>query len=561
MGGSMCRFTSQRGRKRKRLEAAVETLVSYKAKENDESYPTDRPYSPEELPTCRLEAKISIPLLKCTRCSGTYSDFRIPRNLSCGHSLCTACIEKDLPDKMICLECNEKQNTGDIYNFPVNYQLLRLSRSTNIEEMHIPGKMTLMSIAEEPFSDSLLKVCNCNVHNSPLALFCCTCNVWICQDCLVLDHVIPPRGVCKVIGIAEALERIRTKYGQTASHILKEIEDVKRKFEFEIQIHDICLKHCSKERSHVRLIEEIESLLAGKREENELEVIQAKARWQKLTDSAHEATLDVGQLTQCCNDLLVFQEDLKAVVVMERRRLSAAMHPMLKHWRLDLKKLAEGRQPVYALLEENEVCRWADVAVRDNRLLLYSLNEGKPPAGGVTVPYEYAKKLILSSEPTIYLEMKVAEENVSGRVYVRLTWDCPSVRQMLLMCSGEKGISLKNTGFFKYDRESGLLSGGDYENNDGTGGTPIISGLADEDEPCTTYHDRLKIGALLGEKTSTKFHFNFKVAEDELPYTIGYVSAGLKVLKAVIKLDLVSETVIKDCGVCIPMNPPQDDCD
>ncbi|XP_064079026.1 uncharacterized protein LOC135196262 [Macrobrachium nipponense] len=552
MGSLMCRMNSSRSskRKRKRRDSAVAIIVAYNAKDNVESYPGAKHNPPE--PTRR---EIAVPLLKCTSCLGTYGDVKLPRNLCCGHSLCTGCIEKHLPDKLICLECSVEQKADKITSFPVNYQLLRVSRSTKTEEIHIPNDMSSSLAAKIPPSNPLLEDWKCTIHGSPLAMFCCTCNVWICEDCLVLDHVIPPRGVCKITGIAEAMERIKVKYGETGSDILKEIEAVKVQFDVDITLHDFCLKHCVKARSHIRLIKEAEPLLEGKRAENELEVNQVKERLKKLTDSANVTTPDV--LTHCCQDLLSFREDLKAFIETEQKRLLAPMQPILSHWRLDLKKLAEGIKPVYAIFGENQDCKWAEIAVRDNRLLLYSLNEGTPPSDGITVPYEYVKKLIPSSEPTIFLEIEVAEENLTGRVCVGLTWNCPLVRQMLLLCSGEKGISLKNTRFFKYDKENGRLSGGDYENNDGTGGTPIISGLANEtEEPCTTYFDQMKIGALLGEMTSTKFHFNFKVAAEELPYTIGYVKVGLKLLKAVTKLDLVSKTVIKDCGVCIPMNPP-----
>ncbi|XP_064098290.1 uncharacterized protein LOC135209560 [Macrobrachium nipponense] len=494
-----------------------------------------------------------VPLLRCQGCSGNFSDECQPRNLSCGHTLCTPCTETLLAGEMPCPECCQKHRKNKDGEPPVNYQLLRVSRSVGIKEINIGGVNSTMLSAD--FSQCHKQNAGqCVVHDCPKVLFCLSCNSWVCENCLVLDHPTPPRGTCRVIQLTDAINKIRTKYEEVASQVLKGIETMKDDFELEFGMHDLCLKHCTQERSHLRLLEELDPLLLGKREENDEEVRKAKGRLKELADS-FRATNAPEEMTGSCKGLLDFQEELKAIITQEKERLTSPHPIMVEHLRMDIKRLTEGREPLYATLQENGRHKWAKVVLKDQALLVYALNEGKPPSDGVSLPYKFVEALLENRKKTVFLELEADGEPLQGRVFIQLNDEGPMHQQMILMCSGKKGVSFRNTRLFK--DEEGYLSGGVYHNANGSKGGTIVPDLGDCWAP-TVYKGMKTSGAVVGSKTSTKFHFILGTSKDHIYDVLGFVRQGLHVLKAAAKLEPVTKCYVKDCGIFIPVGTVTD---
>lgn len=89
--------------------------------------------------------------LCCIICEEDYSDDIIPRNLGCGHSLCTVCTDKIIlsdTDKT-CPECRQPISAKSASNLNVNYPLLRLARSFAASKSMIEDPL------EENLSDSI----------------------------------------------------------------------------------------------------------------------------------------------------------------------------------------------------------------------------------------------------------------------------------------------------------------------------------------------------------------------------------------------------------------------
>ena len=69
-----------------------------------------------------------------------------------------------------------------------------------------------------------------------------------------------------------------------------------------------------------------------------------------------------------------------------------------------------------------------------------------------------------------------------GRVHITLSPDTPEGRQFVLLCTGQCGPSFKNTNFYKVQNRGGSCEkvyGGDYECNNGRGGTALVENLGE----------------------------------------------------------------------------------
>ncbi|XP_066960571.1 uncharacterized protein [Macrobrachium rosenbergii] len=497
-------------------------------------------------------------LVKCPICMEQYSEERVPRILTCGHSLCTNCTGDTLNGVKTCPECHEKLFADDVIEIPVNFPLLRLIRALAEEKGEEELTETLVPAfpVDEPSTDQFSGVSNCDAHGSPMSFLCCTCSMWVCQDCLVVDHPVFPRGMCHILGISEAMAKIRSDHEICSNKILQVITNMKCNFDFETTIHEHCLQNCpAMQGGHRRLIKRIGSHLEKVERNNLIAVQKAKEFVENLTEEAN-TTMSAKEITSLGQELVNFEVKLKRHALKEKRRKMLVLQNVMEHLKLDLKILGKGKEPAHAILEEDEGCKWSRITIRDNRLLLYSLNEGKPPIQGINIPFEYARKMIPNERTTVFYEIG-NEEEVLGRVYVRLQNSSALARQVVLMCSGEKGVSYKGTCLYRYDKAHGILEGGDYENNDGSGGKAILEGTAD----CDSYSENwTSPGILTAIRCSTKFQFHVKRLKRNVHLVIGKVMEGLDVLQAAPDLQL-GEVFVRDCGLFIPMSVDDDQQD
>ena len=171
------------------------------------------------------------------------------------------------------------------------------------------------------------------------------------------------------------------------------------------------------------------------------------------------------------------------------------------------------------------------------------------------VQFEYVKRLIPKDHATVFFEVGTAEEEF-GRMYVKLVFDSALVQQMKLMCSGESGVSYKGTCFYNIDEKEGLLKGGDYEKNDGTGGKPIFTAAELDDGFAECAYEKLT-GVLVTDTHSTRFHFHLHNKKEYVRGIIGKVKVGIKLLKTLAKIQPITSSMIRDCGVFLPMLLPE----
>lgn len=212
----------------------------------------------------------------------------------------------------------------------------------------------------------------------------------------------------------------------------------------------------------------------------------------------------------------------------------------------------DGKKPVYAVFEEERRTRWALVTLRDDRLLLYSLKDGRPPKEGINIPFEFVRELVPKEDATVFFEVGTTDA-AQGLVQVKLNRDTTRTRRIILLCSGEEGTCYRNTCFHEYDHKDGILRGGHLQNHNSPGSHTMFPAIEDFDVDCVCEN---MAGVFAGDESSYA-NFNFylqNIDNNHANYVVGKVTRGLHVLKAASKLQPITDSIIWDCGLIIPMH-------
>ncbi|KAK3892844.1 hypothetical protein Pcinc_003315 [Petrolisthes cinctipes] len=128
-----------------------------------------------------------------------------------------------------------------------------------------------------------------------------------------------------------------------------------------------------------------------------------------------------------------------------------------------------------------------------------------------------------------------------GRVYIRVSKDTTEARQFVGLCTGQPGSSFLNTRLNRVWDKGGkeeCVYGGNYNSNDNSVYGPYTS----------------------LERVSFKSHSEksgeFCISTDRycaFGDVIGQVESGLKVLKAAVQLNDITQVTVVDCGVVVPL--------
>lgn len=195
--------------------------------------------------------------LSCSVCEEQYSDARVPRNLGCGHSLCTPCASEVLARDKKCPECRRAFSAASASHLPVNYPLLKLARTFGssasrsptlsardyslVEEQTFTGASAdaAATPAESGSRSSVSGVQSldngeCPTHGARLYFRCMRCNVWVCQQCIAAYHLEPPRGQCRTLPLTQALAEMKRSHLRTSISKIQFAEKLKRRIDKEV---------------------------------------------------------------------------------------------------------------------------------------------------------------------------------------------------------------------------------------------------------------------------------------------------------------------------------------
>lgn len=145
---------------------------------------------------------------------------------------------------------------------------------------------------------------------------------------------------------------------------------------------------------------------------------------------------------------------------------------------------------------------------------------------------------------------------VQGRVIIRLFNATCRCLQFFFLCSGERGPSYANTRLLETEArgQSGeRVWGGDYMNNDGSGGA-ALPGLTMGELSSQSVTAGLVAGFCYSHEHRRPSHFviynnDCPVLYEECP--LGRVEEGLELLRDAARLPDVKDAVVSDCGLVL----------
>lgn len=188
--------------------------------------------------------------------------------------------------------------------------------------------------------------------------------------------------------------------------------------------------------------------------------------------------------------------------------------------------------------------RLARIRVEGKQLCLYSLREQDVPPGASILQVD---KLVPPTPPCkVFLDV-AWPGRAARRVVIRLGPDTPLGRHFVWLCTGRCGPSYRNTRLWWVGAEGQpgeCVYGGDYQNNNGTGGAALLPGLE-----LGEYWRSGWAGAVWGSNAlfgiiTINCHYG-----DTYGSVFGEVVSGLDVMVAAARHSPIQEVTVVDCGV------------
>ncbi|XP_069176568.1 peptidyl-prolyl cis-trans isomerase-like [Procambarus clarkii] len=220
-----------------------------------------------------------------------------------------------------------------------------------------------------------------------------------------------------------------------------------------------------------------------------------------------------------------------------------------------VKRLVEAGR-VLAVQEDQDGRRSARITLQDGQLYLHPLLRQPTPADAHALQESEVVGVLDPSCTLAFLDLGWAG-STRGRVTIRLTPDTPLARQFVLLCTGQRGHTYRNTKLLEvWDKGQPreYVVGGDYESNDGEGGAPLLPNLYGQ------YRGSSRAGTVLawggpGGPRSAQFIITTMDRQDGRQWTdvFGDVVGGLDVVRAAVNHSDITEVTVVDCGVVLPL--------
>ncbi|XP_069193622.1 peptidyl-prolyl cis-trans isomerase 3-like [Procambarus clarkii] len=227
----------------------------------------------------------------------------------------------------------------------------------------------------------------------------------------------------------------------------------------------------------------------------------------------------------------------------------------LRRMREPVKRLVEAGR-VLAVQEDQDGRRSARITLQDGQLYLHPLLRQPTPANAHTLQESEVVGMLEPSCTLAFLDLGWAG-STRGRVTIRLTPDTPLARQFVLLCTGQRGHTYRNTKLLWVECKGvpeERVVGGDYESNDGEGGAPLLPDLQGQ------YRRSGRAGAVwarwrLGGPKSAQFGIATRGLQvgRQWSHFFGDVVSGLDVVKAAVNHSDITEVTVVDCGVVLPL--------
>ncbi|XP_069177532.1 peptidyl-prolyl cis-trans isomerase G-like [Procambarus clarkii] len=219
---------------------------------------------------------------------------------------------------------------------------------------------------------------------------------------------------------------------------------------------------------------------------------------------------------------------------------------------------------VLAVQEDQDGRRSARITLQDGQLYLHPLLRQPTPAHAHTLQESEVVGVLEPSCTLAFLDLGWAG-STRGRVTIRLTPDTPLARQFVLLCTGQRGHTYRNTKLLQVwnkGQPGEWVAGGDYESNDGKGGASLLPDLQGQ------YRESGRAGAVVsragtvwslwgpGSPSSAQFAITTRDRQGGHHWScvFGDVVSGLDVVRAAVNHSNIREVTVVDCGVVLPLS-------
>ncbi|XP_069193773.1 tripartite motif-containing protein 5-like [Procambarus clarkii] len=520
---------------------------------------------------------------KCSVCFNSYDDNQLrPRTLPCGRTFCSQCINNAIKNgQLTCPSCRAEHAATAATQFPINYGMEALIRKLKgievVPEKTLPAKSIkapargiskkLHSMVQEQKSSISTLITSCEEVLSQLGEYRGQLGDWKTHHLQLQDRlcalVEQNKSAMKLLELEDTSVVDMTTQGEEGKTQLQvmvgNLDTVNTAQEVFMTINEV--DQCNMEvENWLRKCQELFPNV--KTVHTSVKVQETIREALEMMTSETGATADPVHLGDSASSIMDKVQEItgeiprKQLTVEDLRRMSEPVKRLVEASRvLAVKRLVEAGR-VLAVQEDQDGRRSARITLQDGQLYLHPLLRQPTPDHAHTLQESEVVGVLESSCTLAFLDLGWAG-STRGRVTIRLTPDTPLARQFVLLCTGQRGHTYRNTKLLQVWRKGQpgeCVGGGDYESNDGEGGAPLLPDLQGQ------YRKSARAGAVLARWSpesprSAQFIIITRDRQDGVHWScvFGDVVSGLDVVRAAVNHSDITEVTVVDCGVVLPL--------
>ncbi|XP_069187231.1 uncharacterized protein [Procambarus clarkii] len=386
---------------------------------------------------------------ECSVCYNDYDDNQLrPRTLPCGHTFCSQCIDNAIENgQLTCPNCRAQHAATAATQFPISYAVEAFVRKLKdiqlTQKKTVPVKKKLHSLVQEQKSSISSLITSCEEVLSQLGEYRGQLGDWKTCHLQLQDRlyalVEQNKSAMKLLELEDTSVVNMTTQGEEGKTQLQamlgslDTGNTPQEVYTTIGTADECsmkvedwLQKCRELFPNVKTVHTSVKVQETIREALEMMTTEtgATADPVHLGDSASSIMDKVQEIT-----LEIPQKQLTVEDLRRKRK--------------PVKRLVEAGR-VLAVQEDQDGRRSARITLQDGQLYLHSLLRQPTPADAHTLQESEVVGVLEPSCTLAFLDLGWAG-STRGRVTIRLTPDTPLARQFVLLCTGQRGHTYRNT--------------------------------------------------------------------------------------------------------------------
>nr|XP_045589026.1 tripartite motif-containing protein 59-like [Procambarus clarkii] len=521
---------------------------------------------------------------ECSVCFNDYDDNQLrPRTLLCGHTFCSQCIDNAIKNgQLTCPSCRAEHAATAATQFPINYAVEAFVRKLkNIQlttEEAVPAKpyegpargisKKLRSLVQEQKSIISSLITSCEEVLSQLGEYRGQLGDWKTHHLQLQDRlyalVEQNKSAMKLLELEDTSVVDMTTQGEEGKTQLQamlgnlDTVNTPQEVDTTIDTADECsmkvedwLQKCQELFPNVKTVHTSVKVQETIREALEMMTTEtgATADPVHLGDSASSIMNKVQEITG--------EIPQKQLTVEDLRRMNEPVKRLVEAGRVvAVKRLLEASRVLVIQKDQDGHRCFARITLQDGKLYLHPLLRQPTPAHAHTIQESEVVGMLEPSCTLAFLDLGWAG-STRGRVTIRLTPDTPLARQFVLLCTGQRAHTYRNTKLLSVGdkgQPGEYVAGGDYESNDGEGGAQLLPNLSG------SYRESRREGTVrarcgLEGPKSAQFIITTRELQRGTQWlkVFGDVVSGLDVVRAAVNHSDITEVTVVDCGVVLPL--------